>query len=191
MRRMQICGFLGQFRSPSLTNWTQKNDAEKRGEKIAFRANPQVVKDAASPGETVQWTALLSGGTILDINFWKSAGQQGVSFQHPRATSHKRWFLVAPDFQLAEPALSNVIKVAVQAAGSKWVLLSSWTEFSHQFEKLSGPDVPAKRRRPMDVLALTTARTQAALNLKCVLSKTDCKNFLSHVSCAKQGFCDS
>ena len=82
------------------------------------------------------------------------------------------------------------MRVAVRQNGSNWKSLASWNEFAEAVEAACGTRVPAKQKRPKDVLALTLPSVQQALSRDNVFTMGDFLTFVCRVSCMKRGVCN-
>ena len=145
------------------------------------------VNDPASPGQRTLWSVVLSGGTVVDSVFLRTKGREGVAFTYDAATATKRSVFLCPDFTARFPCLSSIVTQAAEKPGSRWSLLRSWEDFASASAAASGPQVPVRQRRCFDVVAITVARTSAALNVKNVFCKASIIPFLRRVACTQRG----
>ena len=84
--------------------------------------------NAASPSETIAWTASLQGGAVVDLEFAKTNYERGVAFRYDQATRIERHILISPEFGGEHADLAAVVRHAAGLQSSKWSLMQSWEE---------------------------------------------------------------
>ena len=153
-----------------------------------WRADVCVVEDPGSPPDVVLWNTALKGGHVVTLDFALKRGK-GVCFSYGMAIATKRSIFVDPQVAQHDPVLAEAVRRVSHMPHSKWKLLSTWAEFASATDKVAGEHLPVKRRRDMEILALTTETGASHLNRKNVLSKEQFLKSTARVSCTQRGIC--
>eukprot|EP00438_Fugacium_kawagutii_P007891 Skav203673 [mRNA] locus=scaffold259:498:3152:+ [translate_table: standard] len=92
-------------------------------------ATIHVVANVSAPQLAISWAVGLRGGHMLDLDYLKSDGKEGVCVSYDPAIALQRKLYVCPLFQRQEQRLSTMIRQAARLPHSKWKLLTSWEDF--------------------------------------------------------------
>ena len=123
----------------------------------------------------------LRGGHMLDLDYLKSNGREGVCVSYDPAIALQRKLYLCPLFQRPEQGLSTMIRQAARLPHSKWKLLTSWEDFF-------------KYRSTCQSLQCVALAAQASLDIaqgdKHIFSKQQFQDkFLSRLAIAARNLC--
>jgi hypothetical protein len=104
------------------------------------RAELFVVPNPANAGQRTTWAAMLVGARVCSAEFLISSGRSGSSVKYKPAIVKPCFLWISPAFRAAQPALTEIIRTAVELPCSHWAICIDADLFFQRANPVRGYD---------------------------------------------------